>query len=63
MDLWGCDMSINVDNTGANSVTLTNDGTTLLVNAIKMALGDITIEVVASLPGSPDPNTLYIVTS
>ena len=55
-------MSINVDNTGANSVTLTNDGTTLLVNAIKMALGDIKIEVVASLPGSPDANTLYIVT-
>jgi hypothetical protein len=55
-------MSINIDNTGANNVTLTNNGTTLLVNAIQLALGSITIEVVASLPGSPDASTLYIVT-
>jgi len=55
-------MSINIDNTGANNVTLTNNGTSLLVNSVVMALGDIKIEVVASLPGTPDPNTLYIVT-
>lgn len=54
-------MSINIDNTGANSVTLTNNGTTLLVNAIQLALGAIKIEIVASLPGSPDANTLYVV--
>lgn len=54
-------MSININNTGTSSVTLTNNGTTLLVNAIKLALGDIKIEVVAALPGSPNANTLYIV--
>ena len=54
-------MSINIDNTGANSVTLTNNGTTLLVNALQVALGALKIQVVSSLPGSPDANTLYIV--
>ena len=55
-------MSINIDNTGANNITLTNNGTSLLANGAVMALGDIKIEVVASLPVSPDPTTLYIVT-
>jgi len=55
-------MSINVDNTGSNNITLTTNGSSLLVNGTSLVLGAVTIQVVPVLPGSPDPNTLYIVT-